>query len=113
MAFGEFDFARVSRSRNEVKADIINSVAKLANTLVSSQECPKKSRIRPSFCNADNNRIGFNHLYMLLNYILTGSFFNTFCAKKLKLKDKTQAKNSRKKLNLSEARPSNLRNSRK
>ena len=63
MAFGEFDFARVSRSRNEVKADIINSVAKLANTLVSSQECPKKSRIRPSFCNADNNRIGFNHLY--------------------------------------------------
>ena len=69
MAFGEFDFARVSRSRNEVKADIINSVAKLANTLVSSQECPKKSRIRPSFCNADNNRIGFNHLYMLLNYI--------------------------------------------
>ena len=43
MAFGEFDFARVSRSRNEVKADIlINSVAKLANTLVSSQECPKK-----------------------------------------------------------------------
>ena len=42
MAFGEFDFARVSRSRNEVKTDMINSVAKLANTLVSLEECPKK-----------------------------------------------------------------------
>ena len=40
-------------------------------------------------------------------------FFNTCCAKKLKLKDKTQAKNSRKKLILSEGRPSNLRKSRK
>ena len=40
-------------------------------------------------------------------------FFNTCRRKKLKLKDKTQAENSRKKLNLSEAPPSNLKNSRK
>ena len=43
----------------------------------------------------------------------TSGFFFTSAAKNLKLKPKTQEKNSRKKLNLSEARPSNLRNSRK
>ena len=31
-------------------------------------------------------------------YVVQALFFNTCCAKKLKLKDKTQAKNSRKKL---------------
>ena len=54
-----------------------------------------------------------NHLPGLQHRLTQALFFNTCRRKKLKLKDKTQAENSRKKLNLSEAPPSNLKNSRK
>ena len=72
MAFGEFDFARVSRSRNEVKADIINSVAKLANTLLCLHKSVLKSQgLDRRF--AMLTIIGLDSIIstMLLNYIFS------------------------------------------